>query len=85
MFHHLPCRVYTSFAVKYNTDILNYAIPPFAGILREIYDIEDYKALKLTKTELENYAIYRDRVKAVMPENMKISKPYIDKQLIQVY
>lgn len=47
----------TSFAVKCNNDILNYAIPPFAGILREIYDIEDYKQLKLTKTELENYAM----------------------------
>lgn len=47
----------TSFAVKYNTDILNYALPPFAGILREVYDIEDYKALKLSKTELENYAM----------------------------
>ena len=47
----------TSFAIKCNSDILNYAIPPFAGILREIYDIEDYKALKLTKTALENYAM----------------------------
>lgn len=47
----------TSFAVKCNNDILNYAIPPFAGILREVYDIEDYKQLKLTKTELENYAM----------------------------
>lgn len=47
----------TSFAVKCNTDILDYSIPPFAGILREIYDIEDYKQLKLTKTALENYAM----------------------------
>ena len=47
----------TSFAVKCNREILDYAIPPFAGILREIYDIEDYKLLKKTKTELENYAI----------------------------
>lgn len=47
----------TSFAIKCNNDILNYAIPPFAGILREVYDIEDYKQLKLTKTELENYAM----------------------------
>ena len=31
----------TSFAIKCNTDILDYSIPPFAGILREIYDIED--------------------------------------------
>ena len=47
----------SSFAVKCNNDILNYSIPPFAGIFREIYDLEDYKNLKLTKTELENYAI----------------------------
>ena len=46
-----------SFAIKCNTDILNYAIPPFAGLLREIYDIEDYKKLKLTKTAIENYAM----------------------------
>lgn len=47
----------TSFAVKCNNDILDYSIPPFAGILREIYDIEDYKQLKLAKTALENYAM----------------------------
>lgn len=47
----------TSFAIKCNTDVLDYSIPPFAGILREIYDIEDYKQLKLTKTALENYAM----------------------------
>jgi len=46
-----------SFAIKCNKDILNYAMPPFAGVLREIYDIQDYKALKMTKTELENYAM----------------------------
>lgn len=46
-----------SFAIKCNTDILDYAIPPFAGILREIYELEDYKGLKLTKTALENYAM----------------------------
>lgn len=47
----------TSFAIKCNNDILDYAIPPFAGILREVYELEDYKALKLTKTTLENYAM----------------------------
>lgn len=46
-----------SFAIKCNTDILHYSIPPFAGILREIYDIEDYKQLKKSKTALENYAM----------------------------
>lgn len=47
----------TSFAIKCNTEILDYSIPPFAGILREVYDLEDYKQLKLTKTALENYAM----------------------------
>ena len=46
-----------AFCIKANTDILDYAIPPFAGILREIYDLEDYKNMKLTKTALENYAM----------------------------
>lgn len=47
----------TSFAIKCNTDILDYSLPPLVGVLREIYDIEDYKALKMAKTELENYAM----------------------------
>lgn len=47
----------TSFAIKCNSDIMDYAIPPFAGILREVYDIEDYKQLKASKTALENYAM----------------------------
>lgn len=46
-----------SFAIKCNKDILTYAMPPFAGILREIYDLEDYKDLKKTREELENYAL----------------------------
>ena len=46
-----------SFAIKVNNDILDYALPPFIGILRELYDLEDYKALKLAKTALENYAM----------------------------
>lgn len=47
----------TSFAIKCNDDILDYSLPPFAGLLREVYDIEDYRQLKLTKTTLENYAM----------------------------
>ena len=46
-----------SFAVKCNKDILEYAMPPFAGILREIYDLEDFKGLRKDKEELENYAL----------------------------
>lgn len=46
-----------SFAIKCNYEVPEYPIPPFAGILREIYDLEDYRNLKLAKTELENYAM----------------------------
>lgn len=52
----------TSFAIKCNKEVLNYSIPPFAGLLREIYDIEDYKQLKLERTELENYAMLAMRL-----------------------
>lgn len=47
----------TSFAIKCNRDITDYSVPPFVGLLREIYDIEDYKSLKNTKVALENYAM----------------------------
>lgn len=46
-----------SFAIKCNDDILPYAIPPFAGIFNEIFDLDDYERLKLAKTEMENYAL----------------------------
>ena len=46
-----------AFAIKFNKDLVDYPLPPFAGLLREVYDLEDYKDLKLTKTELENYAL----------------------------
>ncbi len=31
----------TSFAVKCNSDIMEYPMPPFAGILRNLFDLED--------------------------------------------
>lgn len=46
-----------SFAVKCNMDILEYPLPPFAGLLRELYDIENYSMMKQAKTALENYAM----------------------------
>lgn len=46
-----------SFAIKANKDVLNYATPPFAGILRALFDLEDYQTLKLSKAQLENYAL----------------------------
>ncbi len=46
-----------AFAVKCNADIIEYAIPPFAGVLREVFDIEEFKDLKLERAALENYAL----------------------------
>ena len=46
-----------SFAIKANSDILAYSVPPFAGILEDLYNLIDYKSLQMTKTELENYAM----------------------------
>lgn len=46
-----------SFAIKCNKEVLEYAMPPFAGILREIFDLEDYKDLRSAKEAIENYAI----------------------------
>lgn len=40
--------------INENTD---YTIPPFCGVFEEIYSLEDYKMLKLSKTELENYLL----------------------------
>ena len=47
----------TSFAIKANNDILDYSLPPFVGVLRDIYDLEDYRQLKMSKTAIENYAM----------------------------
>lgn len=47
----------TSFAIKCNNEILDYAIPPFAGILPEIFDIENYKQIKMDGAQLDNYAM----------------------------
>lgn len=46
-----------AFAIKCNSDIIEYAIPPFAGVLREVFDIEEFKDLKLERAALENYAL----------------------------
>jgi hypothetical protein len=38
-------------------ELVDYPVAPFTGIFEEIYAIEDYKQLKLAKTELENYLL----------------------------
>lgn len=51
-----------SFCIKCNNDILDYPLPPFIGLLRDIYDLEDYKQMKLAKTVLENYAMLNMKI-----------------------
>lgn len=46
-----------SFAIKCNKSFLEFAVPPFAGILPEIFDIENYKQLKMDGVEISNYAM----------------------------
>lgn len=46
-----------SFAIKCNKDMPYYDMPPFAGIIRELYDLEDYKQLKKDKENIDNYAL----------------------------
>ena len=46
-----------SFAIKANRDIKAYSLPPLLGVLTSLYDLADYQDLKLSQTELENYAL----------------------------
>lgn len=43
-----------SVVIKIN-EHLTYDLPPFVGIFKSIYDIEDYKALKMAKETMSNY------------------------------
>ena len=46
-----------SFAIKVNDETPTYSTPPFSGVFPALYDLSDYEALHLTKTELDNYAL----------------------------
>ena len=62
-----------SFAIKCNKDILEYAMPPFVGILRELFDLEDYRNLRMAKEEIENYALLAMNLEADDDGNWKIN------------
>jgi hypothetical protein len=66
-----------SICIKVNEDI-TYPVPPFVGILEALYDIEDYKALQLAKTELDNYKILSFKIPVDNEGNMKIDKTLRD-------
>ena len=44
-----------------------YPFPPFAGVFAEIYEIQDYKALKKANNEMQNYAL----ISGTIPMNDK--------------
>lgn len=45
-----------SICIKTDETIL-FPFPPFVGVLQDVYDIQDYKALKKANNEMQNYAI----------------------------
>ncbi|WJJ55263.1 hypothetical protein QB910_000019 [Dabrowskivirus KKP3916] len=47
--------------IKINED-LEYAIPPFVGIFANLLDIEDFKDLRKTKTEIDNYKLLHQKI-----------------------
>jgi hypothetical protein len=43
--------------IKLNENISEYAFPPFAGLFESLLEIEDFKALRKSRAELENYKL----------------------------
>ena len=43
-------------------ETISYPFPPFAGVFAEIYEIEDYKALKKANNEMQNIAIIGGKI-----------------------
>src|SRR5690606_36045950 len=39
-----------------------YPFPPFAGVFAEVYEIQDYKALKKANSEMQNYALISGKI-----------------------
>lgn len=66
---------------------IDYPIPPFCGLSEEIWALEEYKDLKLSKTELENYLIlvakipYKDKSESEnnFAVSLDIAKEYYDR------
>jgi hypothetical protein len=47
--------------IKINED-LDYPIPPFNTVFESVFDIEDYKRLKKTKTKIDNYMVLTHQI-----------------------
>ena len=47
--------------IKINEEI-EYPVPPFNVIFESVFDIEDYKVLKKTKTKIDNYAVLTQKI-----------------------
>jgi len=69
----------TSFAIKCNSDILDYAVPPFAGILREVYEIEDLNVNT-------NRSVYWKQYATTIPLIAgKPLEPYLLQHSVEIY
>lgn len=44
------------FAIKWDESV-DYPLPPLVGVLTSLFDLEDYKKLKKTKNQIENYKL----------------------------
>lgn len=47
--------------IKINEE-LDYPLPPFNAVFESVFDIEDYKKLKKTKTKLDNYMVLTQQI-----------------------
>lgn len=67
-----------SICIKTDETIL-YPVPPFVGVLPDIYEIQDYKALKKANSEMQNYALISGNIpiddKSGIANDFKIDLP----------
>lgn len=69
-----------SFCLKADETVISYSIPPFASVLGMLYDLETYKSLQQTASEIENYKL----ISGELPVD-KHGNPLFDWQLAQKY
>lgn len=62
-----------SICIKPDETIL-YPMPPFVGVLPDIYEIQDYKSLKKANSEMQNYALVSGKIP--LKENSDIANDF---------
>lgn len=67
----------TSICIKINDDILEYGIPPFNTVFEAIFDHDEYKRLKKSRTKADNFMTLIQRI-PMDEKNPDINKFLID-------